>query len=253
MDRHRAEDRVRDGLPAAGYLALAAPGHHDHPPGRRGGLRRICAARLAGPRGLDQRPDAPVRQVVRDLLLRARHGRAGGLSPAGPGRGGPGAVARHHPRVLPAGPGPGHGDRAGPHAARRRSHRSRRTGQQRDRRTSHAPVPAWSAGDQAGPAQDQATGQPASGSGPPARTRTAPKAVHGTAGRTRTPALAEISQARLIASRLTAAGKPVSRRALRSEGIKGSNQALNALARTINAELADAALPAELEDAAARS
>ena len=30
----------------------------------------------------------------------------------------PGAVGHHHPRVLPAGPGPGHGDRAGPHAAR---------------------------------------------------------------------------------------------------------------------------------------
>jgi len=77
--------------------------------------------------------------------------------------------------------------------------------------------------------------------------------VHGTADRIRTPALAEINQARLIASRLTAAGKPVSRRALRSEGIKGSNQALNALARRINAELADAARPAGLEDAAPRS
>ena len=60
----------------------------------------------------------------------------------------------------------------------------------------------------------------------------------------RTPLRAEIGQARLIARRLAAAGKPVSRRALRSEGIKGSNQALNALARRINAELADAALPA---------
>jgi hypothetical protein len=116
------------------------------------------------------------------------------------------------------------------------------------------PSPVRSAEDQEGPAQDQTTGQPTSGSGPPARTRTVPKAVHGTADRTRTPALAEINQARLIASRLTAAGKPVSRRALRSEGIKGSNQALNALARRINAELADAAaLPAELEDATARS
>jgi len=114
--------------------------------------------------------------------------------------------------------------------------------------------PAWSAEDQAGPAQDQTAGRPTSGSGPPARTRTVPKAVAGTAGRTRTPTLAEINQARLIASGLTEAGKPVSRRALRSEGIKGSNQALNALARRINAELADAAaLPAELEDAAARS
>ena len=83
-------------------------------PSRRRSLRRLCAARLAGSRGLDQRPDPAVRQVVRDLLLRPRHGRAGGLSPAGPGRGGTGTVARHHPRVLPAGPGPGHGDRAGP-------------------------------------------------------------------------------------------------------------------------------------------
>ncbi len=113
--------------------------------------------------------------------------------------------------------------------------------------------PAWSTEDQAGPAQDETTGQPTSGSGPPVRTRTVPEAVQGTADRTRTPALAEISQRYLIASRLTAAGKPVSRRALRSEGIKGSNQALNALARRINSELADAALPAELEDAAPRS
>jgi len=101
--------------------------------------------------------------------------------------------------------------------------------------------PAWYAGDHTGPAQDQTTDRPACGSGPPARVRTVPGAVHGTAGRTRMPALAEISQARLIAGRLTAAGRPVSRRALRGEGIKGSNQALNALARRINAELADAA------------
>ena len=114
--------------------------------------------------------------------------------------------------------------------------------------------PAWSAEDQAGPAQDQTTGRPASRSGPPARARTVPRVVHGTAGRTRIPALAEISQARLIAGRLTAAGRPVSRRALRGEGVKGSNQALNALARRINAELADAAAnPAGSEDGAPRS
>ncbi len=113
--------------------------------------------------------------------------------------------------------------------------------------------PAWSAEDRAGQVRDQAAGQPTPRSGPPPRTRTVPKAVHGPADGTRTPTLPEINQARLIASRLAAAGKPVSRRALRSEGIKGSNQALNALARRINAELADAALPAELEDAAPRS
>jgi hypothetical protein len=115
--------------------------------------------------------------------------------------------------------------------------------------------PAFSAEDQAGDrGRDQTTGQPASGSGPPARARTVPGAVHSTAGRTRIPALAEISQARLIARRLTAAGKPVSRRALRSEGVKGSNQALNALARRINAELADAAAcPGGPGDGAPRS
>jgi hypothetical protein len=45
-------------------------------------------------------------------------------------------------------------------------------------------------------------------------------------------------------------GKRVSRRALRGEGIKGSNQALNALAARINAELADAVVrSASLDDA----
>ena len=40
--------------------------------------------------------------------------------PDGPGRVSPGALGHHHPRVLPPGPGPGHGDRAGPPAARGR-------------------------------------------------------------------------------------------------------------------------------------
>ena len=46
----------------------------------------------------------------------------------------------------------------------------------------------------------------------------------------------KVDQARLIARRLAAAGKPVSRRALRSGGLKGSNEALNALARKLKAE-----------------
>ena len=41
-----------------------------------------------------------------------------------------------------------------------------------------------------------------------------------------------------MARQLADAGKPVSRRALRSSGIKGSNEALNVLARELNAELA---------------
>lgn len=44
-------------------------------------------------------------------------------------------------------------------------------------------------------------------------------------------------QALRVARELADAGRPVSRRALRSGGVKGSNEALNALARVINAEL----------------
>ena len=46
-----------------------------------------------------------------------------------------------------------------------------------------------------------------------------------------------MDQARVVARRLAAAGKPVSRRALRSGGVTGSKQALNALARMLNAGL----------------
>jgi hypothetical protein len=52
-------------------------------------------------------------------------------------------------------------------------------------------------------------------------------------------------QASLVALRLIAAGKPVSRRALRNGGVKGSNERLNALARQLNAGFAseEAAVP----------
>src|SRR5579859_7651814 len=50
------------------------------------------------------------------------------------------------------------------------------------------------------------------------------------------PAPAQMEQARIVARGLAAAGTPVSRRALRSGGITGSNAALTALARMINAE-----------------
>jgi hypothetical protein len=102
--------------------------------------------------------------------------------------------------------------------------------------------PAWSAEDQAGAAQ-AALPSPRAGTGPSAGTRTAPQQDHGTRAVTAIPS--GIGQAGMAASRLTAAGKPVSRRTLRSAGIRGSNQALGTLARTINAELAGTAdLPA---------
>lgn len=52
-------------------------------------------------------------------------------------------------------------------------------------------------------------------------------------------------QASLIALKLVTAGKPVSRRALRNGGVKGSNASLNALARQLSAEFASeqAAVP----------
>ena len=116
-----------------------------------------------------------------------------------------------------------------------------------------SPSPAWSAEDQAAAAQDQAASQaPLAGSGPSAGTTTAPQQDHDARAATAIPS--GISQARAAASRLTAAGKPVSRRALRSEGIRGSNQALNVLARTINAELAGiAVVPTRPGNAVART
>jgi hypothetical protein len=112
--------------------------------------------------------------------------------------------------------------------------------------------PAWSAEDQAEAAQDQAASQvPLAGSGPPAGTTTAQQ-DHSARAATAVPS--GIGQARVAANRLAAAGRPVSRRALRSEGIRGSNQALNALARTINAELAGTAVvPASPSNAVTRT
>jgi hypothetical protein len=52
-----------------------------------------------------------------------------------------------------------------------------------------------------------------------------------------------MNRAHLIARKLATEGKPVSRRALRNAGARGSNQALNALARKINAEGAANHLP----------
>ena len=92
--------------------------------------------------------------------------------------------------------------------------------------------PARSYEDQARPSPDQAAGTRTR-----ARKATVPRQVHRPGPRTNAPGQTETGQARLIASRL-AAGKPVSRRALRGRGIRGSNAALNALAREINAELA---------------
>jgi hypothetical protein len=92
-----------------------------------------------------------------------------------------------------------------------------------------------SGGDRDGPHADQdrgARGRPRSS--PSARSRVAAPG----AGTATGPQAGQVEQARLVARRLAAAGRPVSRRALRSGGIRGSNAALNALARTVGAEAA---------------
>jgi hypothetical protein len=66
-----------------------------------------------------------------------------------------------------------------------------------------------------------------------------PSAPPGAAGRTvsRSPDQGGV-QASLVALKLVTAGKPVTRRALRNGGVKGSNTRLNALALQLNAEYA---------------
>ncbi len=98
---------------------------------------------------------------------------------------------------------------------------------------------SWSAEDQDGPGRRGAVAdrdRPArmEQNGP----EPGPRHGRGIMGPGPWPAGPQADQARVIARRLAAAGKPVSRRALRSGGVTGSNQALNALARMINAELA---------------
>ena len=101
-----------------------------------------------------------------------------------------------------------------------------------------------------GPNQPASAGTPAE-TGPATRTATVPQQDHRPGPRTNAPGQTETNQARLIAGRLAAAGKPVSRRALRSRGIRGSNAVLNALAREINAELAGTSRAAPGLDGAA--
>jgi hypothetical protein len=104
-------------------------------------------------------------------------------------------------------------------------------------------LPTWSPDEQSG---DQPNQNPpdrtAAEHRPPGRTVTLPlRDGHGAAER---PALApraarpDIDHARVIARELAGAGQHVSRRALRSRGVKGSNEALNALALRLSAELA---------------
>jgi hypothetical protein len=106
--------------------------------------------------------------------------------------------------------------------------------------------PEWSREDQARPSPDK-RGTPANQDQSSGRDRGIPAPDRSTDKRTARPspptAPQEIDRGRLITRRLAVLGKPVSRRALRADGVRGSNEALNALARKLNAEIADAATP----------
>ena len=97
--------------------------------------------------------------------------------------------------------------------------------------------------EQAGPARDQAAiAHSRTRPRPPAGTAVTPLWDRGTVAETSGPGSRAgpqgTDQGLLVARRLAAEGKPVSRRALRSNGITGSNEALSALARKLNTELA---------------
>jgi hypothetical protein len=106
--------------------------------------------------------------------------------------------------------------------------------------------PGWSAEDQPAdqPDQDHRT-RTAGRTGPPARTSepASPPAPAGppSPAEDMIPGPLHPKEALRIARELAAAGKPVSRRALRDGGVKGSNESLNALARLLTAELANGA------------
>jgi hypothetical protein len=107
---------------------------------------------------------------------------------------------------------------------------------------SAARSPSWSAYPP-GPLPDQAAGEPVPlVPGPPPGTRAASRRDRGPGRKPgdRVPA-GQLTTARRIAGELAAAGQPVSRRALRDAGVRGSNQTLNSLARALRAETAHSA------------
>ena len=113
----------------------------------------------------------------------------------------------------------------------------RRTGPAADGRSA-----ATSSADQTGSARDPATDhETQTGPGPLNSPATFscpdPSVAIGAMKRAPLAVEARTNQARVIARSLTSQGKPVSRRALRHAGVKGSNETLNALAREFNAEL----------------
>jgi hypothetical protein len=144
--------------------------------------------------------------------------------------------------LVPSRAGPGHGDRLADmlreDAAAAADH-----GRTDAPRPATRVLPACSPEDQSGdPPNQSPPDRTATEHRPPGQTVTLPPARgHGVA-EPAAPALRasgpDIDRARGIARELAGAGQHVSRRALRSRGVRGSNEALNALALRLSAELA---------------
>jgi hypothetical protein len=251
VGRHRAEDRVRPGLPAAGHLALAAPGHRHHPAGRRRGLRRHTrcgpgwpatsrsatgpAGSPKGPRSSPSRSAWPGKSPTTCWPTPGRHGHRGPSPrscPACRSWSWPWGTALAHMLRADADADDTPDSRTGPPAVLRSLSWSSEDQDGPDRRRPDADRDGSARRDQNGPDPGPQDGPGISGSGP-------------------RPAQPQLERARIVARRLAAAGKPVSRRALRSGGVKGSNQALSALAHLINAERAG--VPTAGENRAANS
>ena len=101
---------------------------------------------------------------------------------------------------------------------------------------------SWSSKDQDGPA----CGRPEADRDRPVKRdqdgpAAGPRRGGGITGSGARPTGSQVDQARMVARRLAAAGRPVSRRALRSGGVTGSNAALGAQSRMFSAELAGCA------------
>jgi hypothetical protein len=106
--------------------------------------------------------------------------------------------------------------------------------------------PGWSAEDQPGDQPDQDHGTRTTGRATPAARTSELRCPPGSTGPPSPanglppgPPRRQDVLALRIARELAQAGKPVSRRALRSRGVKGSNEGLSALARRLNAQLAN--------------
>jgi hypothetical protein len=117
-----------------------------------------------------------------------------------------------------------------------------RTGHSGCRSVSRSPEDQSRSGpDQEDAAGAVACGPPPTGGGSSVQDHLAAAGTLGPGPRSEVPTA---EQARRVAGRLASTGKPVSRRVLRSGGIRGSNEALNRLARELNAERASATAPA---------